>query len=119
MGFRLLTKSKECYTVSLLRMKGFTSVSSSFESVSPVSSKGQVTIPVQIRNRLGIKRNGKVVFVTDPGGIVRLKTPKYPDIESVAGAAGKLKRPLSWKKMREIAIEDHVVDITTKYENTK
>lgn len=29
--------------------------------------------------------------------------PKYPDIESVAGAAGKLRRPLSWEEVRKIA----------------
>jgi hypothetical protein len=30
------------------------------------------------------------------------KVPRYPDLESVRGAAGKLKRPMSWKKIKEI-----------------
>lgn len=35
-----------------------------------------------------------------------MKTPKYPDIDSLRGAAGKLKKPLSWKQVKRIAYED-------------
>ncbi len=35
---------------------------------------------------------------------------KYPTVASLAGAAGKLPRPLSWQEMREIAWEDHILE---------
>lgn len=41
-------------------------------------------------------------------GNAQVKVPPYPDIESLAGAAGSLPHPLSWPEMREIAHEDHI-----------
>jgi AbrB family looped-hinge helix DNA binding protein len=38
--------------------------------VSSVTSKGQVTIPVEMRRKLGIKSGDKVVFIEDGGRIV-------------------------------------------------
>jgi AbrB family looped-hinge helix DNA binding protein len=38
--------------------------------VSSVTSKGQVTIPVEIRRKLGVKSGDKVVFIEDRGRIV-------------------------------------------------
>jgi antitoxin PrlF len=76
------------------------------EIISNITSKGQVTIPVEIRNHLGIKTHDKIAFVIDEEGNVRLKVPRYPDIDSLAGAAGSLSKPLSWKDMRRIAYED-------------
>ena len=38
--------------------------------VSRVTSKGQVTIPVEMRRKLGIKDGGKVVFMEDGNRIV-------------------------------------------------
>lgn len=76
------------------------------EIISNITSKGQVTIPVEIRNYLGIKTHDKIAFVIDEEGNVRLKVPRYPDIDSLAGAAGNLSKPLSWKEMRRIAYED-------------
>ena len=32
----------------------------------------------------------------------------YPDLESLRGAAGSLAKPLAWKKMLQIAREDHL-----------
>ena len=76
------------------------------EIISTITSKGQVTIPAEIRNHLGIKTHDKLAFVIDEEGNVQLKVPRYPDIDSLAGAAGSLSKPLSWKDMRRIAYED-------------
>ena len=38
--------------------------------VSSVTSKGQVTIPVEMRRKLGVKSGDKVVFIEDGGRIV-------------------------------------------------
>ncbi|MDR1132735.1 MAG: AbrB/MazE/SpoVT family DNA-binding domain-containing protein [Synergistaceae bacterium] len=38
--------------------------------VSRVTSKGQVTIPIEMRRKLGLKDGGKVVFIEDGNRIV-------------------------------------------------
>ena len=76
------------------------------EIVSSVTSKGQVTIPAEIRKYLGIKTNDKIAFVIDQEGSVRLRVPHYPTIASLRGAAGRLQKPLSWQQMQRIAYED-------------
>jgi antitoxin PrlF len=74
--------------------------------LSSITSKGRVTIPAEIRNHLGIKNHDRLAFVIDEEGNVQLKVPRYPDIDSLVGAAGSLSKPLSWKEMRRIAYED-------------
>lgn len=77
------------------------------EIVSTITSKGQVTIPAEVRRLLGLKNHDKVAFIIDnQAGTVRLQSARYPDIASVVGAAGSLPHPLSWQEMRDIARED-------------
>ncbi len=76
------------------------------EIISTVPSKGQVTIPAEVRKYLGIKTNDKIAFVIDQEGAVRLRGPRYTYISSLRGAAGSLSKPLSWQQMREIAQKD-------------
>lgn len=83
------------------------------EITSTITSKGQVTIPVEVRRHLGLKKSDKISFVIDAAGDVRLTAPRYPSIASLRGAAGSLQRALSWPKMREIARED---GLGAKYE---
>lgn len=80
------------------------------EIVSTITSKGQVTIPAEVRRHLGVKRSDKLSFVIEPDGIVRLRVPRYADIASLRGAAGSLDKPMSWDEMRESAREDHLLD---------
>ena len=76
------------------------------EIVSTVTSKGQVTIPVEVREYLGIKTHDKIAFIIDQEGVVRLRVPRYPTIASLRGVAGRLQKPISWKEMQRIAYED-------------
>lgn len=78
------------------------------EIVSTITSKGQVTIPAEVRRHLGLKKSDKISFVIEEEGDVRLKAPRYPSVDSLRGAAGSLKKPLSWSEMREIAREDRL-----------
>jgi antitoxin PrlF len=82
------------------------------ELVSTLSSKGQITIPVEVRKYLGIGEGDKLAFVIEDEGGVRVVAPRYTTIASLRGAAGKLARPLSWEEMRAVAREDHVREIT-------
>jgi len=81
---------------------------SSKQRVSTLSSKGQVTLPIEIRKHLGVNPNDKVAFVIEPDGKVQVTPARYPDIASLSGAAGSLKKPLSWKEMQQTAREDRL-----------
>ena len=76
--------------------------------VSKLSSKGQVTIPAEVRRHLGIRANEHIVFVIEGGGQVRLAGPQFPTVASLAGAAGSLDQPRSWPEMRRIAQDDRL-----------
>ncbi len=78
------------------------------EIVATITSKGQVTVPVEIRRYLGLKTKDRISFVIEPGGFVRLEVPRYPNVASLRGVAGKLKKPLTWEEMRTIAHEDRL-----------
>ncbi len=78
---------------------------------STLSSKGQITIPVEVRKYLGIKQGDKLSFVIEDEGVVRVVVPRYRKVGDLIGAAGSLKKPMSWEEMRDIAREDHVKEI--------
>ncbi len=75
------------------------------EFVATITTKGQVTIPAEGRRHLGVNPGDKIAFVVEPDGTVRLRVPRYPDVASLRGAAGSLKKPRSWEEMRAIARE--------------
>lgn len=74
--------------------------------VSTISTKGQITVPVKIRRHLGIGIHDHIAFIVEKNGDVKVSHVKYPTIQSVAGKAGSLKKPLSYKRMKEIAYND-------------
>ena len=76
------------------------------EIVSTMTSKGQVTIPAEVRKQLGIATGDKITFVIEDAGKIELRAPIYPTVASLRGAAGSLAEPLSWEEMRAIARED-------------
>lgn len=53
--------------------------------ISPVSSKGQVTIPAAIRRQLNVDETSQVAFVVSEDGRVELQPVRYT-LESVLGA---------------------------------
>lgn len=59
------------------------------EFVSAVTRKGQVTIPRQVRQHLGISIPGQVAFVLEPDQGVRL-VPARKTLESVFGSVPAL-----------------------------
>lgn len=53
--------------------------------VTKLSSKNQVTIPLEIRKVLGIEAHDKIEFVVNDKGAVELQQPRYT-LESVLGS---------------------------------
>ena len=57
--------------------------------MAKVTSKGQITIPVSIRKRLGINEGDKLLFIDSPNGVIMvnpdtLSTGQEPDIHPVS-----------------------------------
>ncbi len=76
--------------------------------VSTVTTKGQVTLPVEVREHLGVNPGDRITFIVDDAGAILVTSPRYPDVASLRGAAGSLERPLPWRKVRAIAREDRL-----------
>jgi len=76
---------------------------------STVSSKGQVTLPAEVRRYLGVDRNDKIAFSITPKGDVLLT--RFPTLAELKGSLGTLPKNLSWKEVRAIAREDHVEEV--------
>lgn len=55
------------------------------ELISTISSKGQATIPVEVRRRLGVSASDKVAFVLTDEGTVELRPARFT-LESVLGS---------------------------------
>lgn len=70
-------------------------------SSSTVTSKGQVTIPADLRRRLGLKTGDRVYFLVEDGTI-RLEPRSYA--ERTAGMfKGRLARPATLKEEEQAA----------------
>jgi AbrB family looped-hinge helix DNA binding protein len=78
------------------------------EIVSTITSKGQVTIPAEVRRHLGVGQGDKVSFVIDDAGAVGLKVASYPTVASLRERGPGLDKDLSYDEMKEIAYEDRL-----------
>jgi antitoxin PrlF len=66
--------------------------------IATVTSKGQITVPVRMREKLGLRPGSKLVFEEQPNGnfVVR---KKKGDIRDLKGIVPKPGRPLSVEEM--------------------
>lgn len=71
-----------------------------------VTSKGQVTIPAEVRRHLRIKKHQRIALVIERNGDVKWKVPRYPDIDSIVGKAGKARKSLHWHAALDTARAD-------------
>lgn len=78
-------------------------------AIVTVTSKGQITLPAQVRKLLNTQNNRKLEVSVQADGSLKLKPTKYPTLESLAGAAGSLPdhlKSMSLEEIRQIALED-------------
>jgi len=66
--------------------------------VSTVSSKGQVTIPKDVRDALGLKPMDRVTFEAQDGQAVVRRVRSFLEL---GGSVEPRNRPEDWKKVRE------------------
>lgn len=70
-----------------------------------LTSKGQITIPKEIRERLRLQTGHRLEFLIDSNGTVTL-IPRNKDIRSLKGILRpKRKRPVSVEEMNEAIAE--------------
>jgi len=68
---------------------------------STLTSKGQITIPKELRDQLHLKKGSRLEFVVDPSGRVILQ-PLNSDFRALRGMIrSKRKRPVSIEEMNE------------------
>lgn len=70
--------------------------------VAKVTSKGQITIPIDIRRRLGVKEGDKVLFVEEQGKIVMMNSSMEALRKAQAAFAGEAER-LGLKDEQDVA----------------
>ncbi len=66
-----------------------------------LSSKGQITIPLAVREKLGVATGDRVEFIELAPGQFAL-VPAVADVRSLRGIVPKPRRPVSIDEMRRI-----------------
>ena len=69
-------------------------------SEAKLTSKGQITLPKEIRLKLGLKQGDRVRFIVEADGRVRL-LPAKRDVSELMGILPSPKRRLSLEEMDE------------------
>ncbi len=82
------------------------------DHMSTVTTKGQVTIPLAVRQLLGVKPHDQVTFRVSEGRVEIL--PSRMSLEDAYGAVKPLRRPENWKAARHQAREERVRRQTRK-----
>jgi antitoxin PrlF len=68
--------------------------------IATVNSKGQITLPISVRNALGLSAGAQADFVPVDGGFVLV--PVRSDVSSLKGRfAGRVKKPVSIEAINE------------------
>lgn len=75
------------------------------EFASSLSLKGQITLPQEIRQRLGVKPKDKVAIQLDGARVTIV--PLGSPLDASYQAVPPLRAPLTVEEMAEIAAEEH------------
>lgn len=74
-------------------------------NAAKLTSKGQITIPASVRERLALKAGDKVAFVELPGGGFKLIAANLP-IEALKGMVAKPAKPVTVEEMNEAVLAE-------------
>ena len=76
--------------------------------VAKITSRGQVTIPIDIRKKLGVKEGDKIVFLEDGNKIVMMNAAKIAFANIQAAFAGESERLGLTSEQDVVALVDEV-----------
>ncbi len=82
------------------------------EFESSVSPKGQITLPLEVRRRWGIRAKDRVTIQVDEQTVTI--APARSAVDESFGAIPPLRRPLSDTDMTELAAEEHAQEAARK-----
>ena len=90
---------------------------SEHDFTATITERGQVTIPAEIRKKLGLKTRGKVTFRLNEDDTVSLRRPAFT-IESAFGSIKPMNTPEDWDaRIREAKEEKAEETIRKMREN--
>ncbi len=73
-------------------------------TTATVTSKGQVTIPKEVRSRLGVESGDRIEFIEVEKGIFQI-VAATKDVTALKGMVPKPKRPVSVEEMNRAIAE--------------
>jgi AbrB family looped-hinge helix DNA binding protein len=86
------------------------------EIITTVTERGQVTIPAEVRRRLGIKPHDKVAFAIDETE-VRLLPARFT-LETAFGSVKPLSKPEDFRELSRLAKEEHAAKVVGEMESS-
>jgi antitoxin PrlF len=72
---------------------------------STLTSKGQITLPIEVRKRLGVVPGDRIEFTFQTDGSVKVENRRLRPLSELAGIFGKPDRPLTLEAMDEAIME--------------
>jgi len=80
-------------------------------ATAAVTSKGQITIPLEVRKKLGLKPGDRVRFIEGENGefVIKPKTGSIMDMEGIVHWTGK---PVTIEEMNETIAKGWAVELT-------
>ena len=73
-------------------------------AMAKVTSKGQITIPIEVRTELNLKPGDQILFARDPMGRYVL-FPRNGSVKRLKGMFGKFHRTVTIEEMNEAIAE--------------
>ena len=70
-------------------------------TIATMTTKGQVTIPLDVRRRLGLNAGDRIEFVEGVDGTFAIK-PAIDDVRSLKGLLRKPAKPVTVEDMRAV-----------------
>jgi AbrB family looped-hinge helix DNA binding protein len=112
-----MRKSKEPPVSPYTARSGLsTRYSKGVSAAAKVTSKGQITIPAEVRLALGVVSGDQLVFEVEPDGL-RAVVHKLPDFFELAGVVPTPEgwSSASWQEIRDEALRRHVAEPAPDY----
>ena len=81
-----------------------------------LTSKGQVTVPKEVRDKLGLQPHDKITFVAEDGFATLRRMPRLEELVGSLPSLASLGIDMTVEKAIDVAWEDHVQEV---YEKTK
>ena len=87
------------------------------ELLTTVTRKGQVTIPQEAREALGLKPGDRVRFIVEEGGRIAIR--RVMSLDEIAGSVAALSPPKTWNEIEQIVADERAEAYGKKHEGKR